>query len=128
MRVFKVKLFARYQRKEGIDDAVLRKALREAESGLIEADLGHGLIKQRLARPGSGKRGSYRTIIAYRRHNRAVFLFGFAKNAKSDLTSDEARILARVGAAWLIADDELIETALVNGKLKELHLDTDNEG
>lgn len=85
MRVFKVPGFARFQRKEGMSDKTLCKAVRDAERGLIDADLGHGLIKQRVARPGHGKRGSYRTIIAYRVKKRAVFLFGFAKSSKASL-------------------------------------------
>ncbi len=111
MRVFRVKVFVRFQRKEGVRDAVLRKAVQDAEAGLIEADLGQGLIKQRVARPGAGRRGGYRTIIAYRRRDRAVFLYGFAKNAKADLTPDELEDVARNLAArvdlWepLVHDD-----------------------
>jgi hypothetical protein len=128
VRVFKVKVFVRFQRKEGMSDAVLRKAVRDAEAGLIEADLGRGLIKQRVARPGAGKRGGYRTIVAYRRLDRAVFLFGFAKNAKADLTPDELDILVKRGAAWLAADDDLIEAAIADDRLKELDDGTDEEG
>ncbi len=127
MRVFGVKPFARFQRKEGMSDAVLRKAVREAEAGLIEADLGHGLIKLRVARPGGGKRGGYRTIIAYRRRDRAVFLFGFAKNAKADLAPDELEILVRRGAARLTADEDLIEAAIMDERLMELDDGTDDE-
>lgn len=127
MRVFKVKPFARFQRKEGMSDAVLRRAVREAEAGLIDADLGHGLIKLRVARPGGGKRGGYRTIIAYRRRDRAVFLYGFAKNDKADLAPDEREILVKRGAAWLTADDDLIEAAIMDERLMELDHGTDDE-
>ena len=66
MQIFKTKVFRRFQRKEGINDAALCAAIERAESGLIDADLGHGLIKQRVAREGSGRRGGFRTVIAYR--------------------------------------------------------------
>ena len=99
MRVFKEKGFARFQRKERISDTALCKAVRDMAAGLIDADLGHGLIKQRVARPGQGKRGSYRTIIAYRVKKRAVFLFGFAKSGKANLDADELDELAKRGAA-----------------------------
>ncbi len=127
MRVFKVKPFARFQRKEGMSDMALRKAVRGAEAGLIEADLGHGLIKLRVARPGGGKRGGYRTIIAYRRRDRAVFLYGFAKSAKADLAPDELAILVKLGAAWLTADEDLIEAAIIDERLMELDYGTDDE-
>lgn len=120
MRVFKVPAFQRFQRKEGMSDKTLCKAVRDAESGLIDADLGHGLIKQRVARPGQGKRGSYRTIIAHRVKKRAVFLFGFAKSRKADLDPDELEALVKRGAVWLGASDAVIERAITMDELKEV--------
>ena len=108
-------------------DWVLCKAVRDATSGLVDADLGHGLIKQRVARPGQGKRGSYRTIIAYRAKNRAVFLFGFAKNAKADLDADELKDLIEIGATWLNANDDAIEMAVDDERLTEVACDEDEE-
>ena len=98
MRIFAVKGFLRFQRKEGIGDAALRKVALDLEAGLIEADLGRGLVKQRVARSGQGKRGGYRTIIAYRAQHRAVFLFCFAKNSKVNLDPVELEALARRGS------------------------------
>lgn len=66
MRVYRLKAFWRFQRRERIADKALAKAVRAARSGLAGADLGGGLVKQRVARPGQGKSGGYRTIIAYR--------------------------------------------------------------
>ena len=71
MRVFKTKPFARFAAKEGIIDAVLRDAIRRAEAGLVDADLGGGVIKQRLARQGQGKSGGFRSIVLFRRGARA---------------------------------------------------------
>ena len=119
-RIYKLKGFARFQRKELISDAALRKAIGSVEAGLVDADLGGGLVKQRLARAGQGKSGGYRTVIAFRRGDQAVFLYGFAKNERSNIDAeelDEFRRLARgflellnaqqIGA--LIAESELIE-------------------
>ena len=66
MRVFKTKEFARSARRETIRDATLLEAASRAERGLIDADLGGGLIKQRVARPGQGRRSGYRTLMAFR--------------------------------------------------------------
>ncbi|MGO8779401.1 MAG: type II toxin-antitoxin system RelE/ParE family toxin [Rhodomicrobium sp.] len=68
------KAFRRFQRKERIDDETLCEAISRAELGLIDADLGSGLIKQRVARVGQGRSGGHRTIIAYRTAARSVFL------------------------------------------------------
>jgi hypothetical protein len=120
VRVFKEKGFTRFQRKEGIRDTALCKAVRDTAAGLIDADLGHGLIKQRVPRPGQGKRGSYRTIMAYRAKKRTVFLFGFAKSRKANLDPDEQAELVSRGSVWLGASEAAIERAIATEELKEI--------
>ena len=90
-RIFKTKWFQRFARREGIEDAVLLKAAARAEKGQIDADLGAGVIKQRIARPGQGKSGGYRTIILFRRGDRAVFIYGFAKSERDNVRADEQK-------------------------------------
>jgi hypothetical protein len=124
LRVFKVKVFARFQRKERVGDEALCRAVLDIEAGLIDADLGGGLVKQRIARKAEGKRGGYRTIIAYRARGRAVFLFGFAKNTKANLDPDEHAELARRGQLWLAADDDVIAEAVGDERLVEIDCDT----
>ena len=94
MRIYKTKVFLRFQRKEGVADAALCEAITRADKGLIDADLGRGLIKQRVAREGAGRRGGFRTIVAYRAGSRAVFIFGFAKNVRDNITAADERDLA----------------------------------
>jgi hypothetical protein len=79
VRVYKVKGFVRFQHRERIADVAPARTVRSAEAGLVDADLGGGLIKQRVARAGQGKSGGFRTVIAYRRGNRAIFLLGSPK-------------------------------------------------
>ena len=85
MRIFKTKWFVRFARRERIKDHALLDAIARAEKGLIDADLGSGLLKQRVARAGEGRSGGYRTIIAYRAGGLAVFLYGFAKNERDNI-------------------------------------------
>lgn len=73
MQIFKNKWFARFAGKENIDDRMLSKAIDAAERGIIDADLGGGVIKQRVARERSGKSGGYRTIF-YTETVSALFL------------------------------------------------------
>lgn len=96
MRIFKTKWLARFARREGIADKSLREAIERAESGLIDADLGGGLIKQRVARKGQGRSGGYRMIVGYRMRDRAVFLFGFAKNERENVEDNELLSLREV--------------------------------
>jgi hypothetical protein len=89
LRIFKSRWFHRYARKEGIADAVLREAVARAEKGQIDADLGGEVIKQRIARPGQGKSKGYRTIILFRRGDKAFFVYGFSKSQRANIDADE---------------------------------------
>ena len=121
MPVYAIKGFERFRRKERISNDVLLRAIERAASGLIDADLGGGLIKQRVARPGQGKRGGYRTIIAFRAGQRAVFLFGFAKNARDNIALDDLALWRLIGADLLKAGDEAIRTAIDDNELTEVN-------
>ena len=120
MRIFKTKWLARFAHRQRIEDASLSAAVARANQGLIEADLGGGLIKQRVARAGQGKSGGYRMLIAYRAGTRAVFLYGFAKNERDNIGADELLTLREIGAAWLAADDRSIGRALADAVLQEV--------
>ena len=128
MRVYKIKGFARFQRRERITDTSLSEAVRGAERGLIDADLGGGLIKQRVARPGQGKSGGFRTVIAYRRGERAVFLFGFAKSEQANIDDDELEEWRDVGHAYLGLDTKQIEAAIAENELAEVIHDETDQG
>lgn len=119
-RVYKAKPIARFQRRERISDETLCLALADARGGLVEADLGGGLIKQRVARPGAGKRGGYRTVIAYRRGARAFFLLGFAKSTRANI-DDELVVLKRQAAALLAATNEALDSMICGEDLMEVH-------
>lgn len=89
MRILKSTWFQRFAVKNGIEDSALRSAVARAQAGQIDADLGGGVIKQRVARPGQGKSAGYRVIVVFRRGSLAVFVYGFAKSKKSNLERDE---------------------------------------
>jgi hypothetical protein len=120
VRVYKIKGFARFQRRERIADAALAKAVRAVESGLVDADLGGGLVKQRVARPGQGKSGGYRTVIAYRHGDRAVFLFGFAKSGRANIEDAELETWRRVARGYLALDASGTEAAIAEDELTEV--------
>ena len=120
MRVFKIRWFARFARSERIDDKSLSEAIARASRGLVDADLGGGLIKQRVARQGRGRSGGYRMIVAFHVRKRAVFLYGFAKNERDNIEPDELEDLRLVARAWLEATTERIEAALKDRALQEV--------
>ena len=107
----------RFQRKERMTDTSLIEAIAQIENGLVEAHLGNGLFKKRIARVGEGKRSGYRTIIAIRQNDKAIFLFGFAKNDRSSLDTEELEELKNLAALYFALNEKQI-TKLV--EIKEL--------
>ncbi len=126
IEIFKTKWLARFARRERLDDASLRDAIDRAERGIVDADLGGGLIKQRVARVGQGRSGGYRMLLAYRSGERAVFLYGFAKNERENIESDELQTLREIGAGWLAAGTKSIARAILEDALQEVKSDNEN--
>jgi hypothetical protein len=118
-RIFKTKTLARFARQNSIPDASLVTAVERAKQGLIDADLGGQIIKQRVARPGEGKRGGVRLLVGFG-PRRAVFLFGFAKNERENIDDAELKTLREIAGIFLKASDEKIEQALEDGSLIEV--------
>lgn len=125
-RVFKRRDFARWQRRERLPDAALCEAVEAMRSGLVGADLGAGLFKLRVARPGGGKRGGWRTLLSARVGHRYVFLHGFAKSEKPGITEDERRALQFAGRVLLDLPPEALGVALATGVLQEVRCEQDH--
>jgi len=119
-RVFKRKRFARWQDDEDLPDTALCKAVKEMASGLVDADLGGFLYKKRVARPGSGKSGGYRTLLSARIGERYVFLHGFAKNDQDNIAQDEKKALQFAGKLLLDLSADALVIALQSGVLMEV--------
>ena len=123
MRIFKTKLFARFARRERINDDALREAVERVEKGLVDADLGGGVIKQRIARQGQGRSGGYRVLLAFRDKERTVFVYGFAKSDRDNIDDQELAVVRVVSASWLAADAKMLGLALAQGLLIEVRND-----
>ncbi len=114
-RAFKTKHFAKFASNVGLTDAVLCDAVREMQQGLIDADLGAGVVKKRVALPGKGKSGGSRTIVAHRKKSHWFFVYGFEKNDRANITDREKSALQKM-AADLFAYSDADLDALVTGK------------
>jgi len=120
MRIFKSRWFQRFARKERIADAALRECVVRAEKGQIEADLGGGVIKQRIARPGEGKSKGYRTIIFFRRGARAFFVYGFAKSQRANIDEDEEEQFKEAAKLVLALTETQLAVRLERGDFVEV--------
>jgi len=127
LRVFKTKGFAHFVRRERISDASLRDAIRRAEQGLVDAQLGGGVIKQRVARAGQGRSGGYRVLIAYRTRTLSVFLYGFTKSERDNVDDDELATLREIAKGWFQADPTVLTRAIADGLIQELVYDEEEK-
>ena len=123
MCTFKTKPFARFADREGLEDDALRDAVRRAGRGLIDADLGGGVIKQRIARKGQGRSGGFRAIVLFCRGERAFFVYGFAKNDRENLRRNELEAFQILAGEMLELDEAGLGAALANGTIIEVSRD-----
>jgi hypothetical protein len=89
MKVFKTRTFHRFCLKSGVSDANLCDAIARLLRGQVDAELGSGLVKQRIARPNEGRSGGFRSVIVYLKGRSATFAFGFAKNERANISVTE---------------------------------------
>ncbi|OGA49407.1 MAG: hypothetical protein A3G25_09725 [Betaproteobacteria bacterium RIFCSPLOWO2_12_FULL_63_13] len=127
MAIYKTRWFDRWARKEGLSTRTLCKAVREMQAGLYEADLGGGLLKKRIARPGQGKSGGYRTLVATNRGGKWFFVFGFPKNVRSNIDKDEEEALKKLASYLLSLSAPGLSVAQRAGELMEVDCDAQDE-
>lgn len=119
-RVFKTRHFSRWMRKTELSDRELCKAVSEMEQGLIDADLGGGVVKKRVPLPGQGKRGSIRTLVATHKSDRWFFVYGFEKNERANISNEELEGLQDIARQLLARTSTELDTAVRDGALQEI--------
>lgn len=119
-RVFKTRYFSRWMRKTELTDGALCVAVREMLDGLIDADLGGGLVKKRVGLAGRGKRGGARTLLATNKGDRWFFVFGFEKNERANIAAEEKEALQSIAQDLLARTDMELDSAVEDGSLQEI--------
>lgn len=117
LSVYKGKAFIRFARKARIDDTSLWQAVQRANVGLVDADLGGGVIKQRIARAGEGKSGGSRSIILFKKNNRAVYVYGFQKKDTANIDHRELEAFRELAEVILGYTDVEIQQRVNDGAL-----------
>ncbi len=120
MRVFKTKYFSRWMRKTELTDLALCEAVAEMSSGLIDADLGGGVVKKRVGLSGRGKRGGARTLVATNKRTRWFLVFGFEKSERVNITADELAALQDIAADLMGRTASALDKAVQDGALQEI--------
>ncbi|MBD2597265.1 type II toxin-antitoxin system RelE/ParE family toxin [Nostoc spongiaeforme FACHB-130] len=120
MEIYKNRTFDRWARKEGLNNLSLCNAVNEMAAGLYDADLGGGLFKKRIAKPGKGKSGGFRTLVATNNEDRWFFIFGFSKNERSNIDKDEEEALKMLSKQLLAYTHDELEQAKNSNALIEV--------
>ncbi|MDO9213150.1 MAG: type II toxin-antitoxin system RelE/ParE family toxin [Methylococcales bacterium] len=120
-RVFKTRVFERWMQKIDLSDDLLVIAVHEMERGLIDADLGGGVFKKRIALPNRGKSGSVRTLIATNKNDRWFFVLGFEKNQRDNIGKIELIALKESAKTMLTMSEVKLDSLLKTHSLKEIH-------
>ena len=123
MAIYKSRWFDRWARKQGLTTPSLCAAVREMAAGFFDADLGGGLLKKRIGRPGQGKSGGFRTLVASNKGNRWIFVFGFPKSERSNTDKDEEEALKKLATHLLSLTAQAIGKAQRDGELIEVNCD-----
>jgi hypothetical protein len=126
LAVYKTKPFARFARKARVSDSDLWEAVRQVNVGVIDADLGGGVIKQRIARAGGGKSGGSRVIILFRFKGRAVFVHGFEKKDIGNIKWNELEAFRALADVILGYSDAEIVCRVADGALIEVNPPREN--
>ncbi|HCI15032.1 MAG TPA: hypothetical protein DFK12_14105 [Gallionellaceae bacterium] len=119
-RVFKTRYFYRWMRKTELTDDALCAAVREMIQGLIDADLGGGVVKKRVGLAGRGKRGGARTLVATNKGNRWFFVFGFEKNERANISAEEKEALQALAQDLLSRTGKELDAEIEDGSLQEI--------
>lgn len=123
MMIFRTKPFTRLARREGLTDDHICMAVQEMNSGLIDANLGSGLFKKRIAVPGKGKSGGWRTLIGFKTSEKAFFLYVFPKKSQDNIQRHELIALKKLAKFYLSMKTWEIEAALERGELHKMDCD-----
>ena len=119
-RVFKTRYFNRWMRKTDLTDDSLCQAVVEMSHGLIDADLGNGVVKKRIGLAGRGKRGGARILVATNKGNRWFFVFGFEKSDRANIADDELEALKDIATQLLARTGQQLNAAVEDGSLQEI--------
>ncbi|MCP3887745.1 MAG: type II toxin-antitoxin system RelE/ParE family toxin [Desulfobulbaceae bacterium] len=106
MKKLCTKWFIKWASKANLSNQNLLESIDDLEKGLSIADLGGNIFKLRVKRPGKGKSAGFRTIVIYKKKDKAIFLYGFGKNEKSNISKTELQYFKKMGNDLLVLNSK----------------------
>jgi len=123
MEKFTTKWFKKWAKKSKLKDKDLLETIENLKDGLSTADLGSNLFKVRVKRENSGKSSGFRTIVVYKENKRAIFLYGFGKNEKENITKTELLYFKKLGNDFLALSPNEIKQLIENMSLFNIEVE-----
>ncbi len=112
MKKLPTKWFKKWSKKVKLTNDDLLEAIDDLEDGASTTDLGSHLFKVRVSREHSGKSSGFRTIIIYQENEKAIFLYGFGKNEKQNISKAELQYFKKLGNDLLALNTEQLEDVI----------------
>lgn len=122
VEIYKTKIFYKWMRINKVTDVLMKETILEIVNGLMDVALGDGLYKKRMKIGGRGKRGGSRVILAYKKNKRLIFLYGFNKNEKDNISLKEKQAFKKLSDFYLSLTSLEVSNALAIQELIEVKL------
>jgi len=119
-RILKTRFFHRWALRADLPDTALRTAVQEIEQGLIDGDLGGGVLKKRVGVSRRGKSGGARVVLATNRGDRWFFMFGFLKNQRANISPRDLDALRELAHDLLALNERQIDAQAKSGAFEEV--------
>ena len=117
MDILSTKWFKKWSKKANLKNQDLLDAIKNLEDGLSTANLGNHLFKVRVKREHGGKSSGFRTIVVYQQGVKAIFLYGFGKSEKDNLSNSEFHYFKKLSNELLVLDKDQLKQFIEQGIL-----------
>ncbi len=122
MKKLSTKWFKKWSKKVNLSNQDLLETIQNLEAGFSVSELGGNLFKVRAKRKHSGKRSGFRTIIVLKSGEKAIFLYGFGKNEKENISKSDLKNLKKLGHDLISLDSKQLKVAISKGILFDLEV------
>ena len=121
VRLFKNTWFDRFAKSEGMTDDQLCRIAAEIAAGEVEANLGAGVFKKRVAREGEGKSGGYRIIMLFKdAKSRLLFVYAYPKSDRDNISQNEKKYFKKLAKDFFSYSDKDLTKLVDLGNLIEI--------
>ena len=120
MKILATKQLSKWSKKNDVSIEDLFSAAEEVVNGDFEANLGGHIIKKRVAINSGGKSGGARMILFFRARERLIYIHGFKKNEKANITDTELKAFKGLAKIFEVMTEDQINQSIKSGYFIEV--------